>query len=390
MSDTKIRQILDETYRHVENNLENGESVGPDLPPVVKRRIDQWKFGGYGWTSPVNLLMTAAWVKHVKHTQDVCLIWARNTDGEIVNGFSIRSMDEKFTVPFVNKYTIFDKFCSYNSGMQGTRALEKCKLREDGTRLERDTELGQKVRFDIVLFQNIMNDINDLNSKQALDVFAYFVEIALKVKKRIADEMGAVPISRISDRIVVQRKIVESVESFNDPQFVKIVVAAILELLIEGLPKLENCSLKGVEGSQTSADTQSGNPGDLWIEAVDGSVIVGCEVKDTSKTIGFDVLAAVDKRTCNHANLTQYFLVSAAMAPVAFDDLCDPQWGKLITDYASRGIIISTLSVKELLGMAEFSADVTLLPDKITTFLKVTSNLKLETVKKWAALIADK
>ena len=156
VDESKIRNLLDEAYVRVADAVAKEESVGSDLPTILKRNIDAWNFGGYGWTSPVNLLMTAAWVKHVDAPQDVCLIWARNTEGPIPGGFSIRSMDEKFTVPLVNKYTIFNQFCSNNSGMQGSRALEKSKLREAGTRIERDSELGQRVSFDIVLFQTLI------------------------------------------------------------------------------------------------------------------------------------------------------------------------------------------------------------------------------------------
>lgn len=387
VNEVNIFERLDSCYYEVEKILENNETVATVLNPVTKQRIDRWQFGAYGWTSPVNILMTAAWYKWIFPEQDVCKIWSRNKDGKINGGFSIRNFDESYTVRFVTKYRLYNQFCSPNSGMQGTRALEKSR---DHGRINRNTDLGQKVLFDIELFKNILNDINESDSGHARNIFNYFVEKALKVKERILNEMSNIPTANFDGNEKIKEIIFTAVYNFQDPQFVRVVVAALLENLILNVNRFRDCSLMGLGGSQTAADARARTPGDLWIENSQGDPIIGCEVKDPTKSFGFDVLAAIQDRLNNNKTMKYYIGVTAARDAVKNDDAEDRQWDIMVAEYLSQGLSVLFYNLNQFYDYVDFLCDI---DDSIIDMIKLilidTKDLKVNTVQNWTDLLRE-
>lgn len=385
-----ITEKLDECYRAALGNIEAKKSIGDTLPRPVRKNIDTWKFGEYGWTSPVNLLITAAWVKWIKPSQDVCRIWARDEEKKsIEGGFSIRRLDESFTIPFVTKYQIFEGFCSPNSGMQGTRALEKNKLRAEHKRIDRDSDLGQRVTFDIQLFKDILNDINASEPQAAREIFIYFIEHAIRIKEKIKIGKSSIPcIENLRDDVKIKDIIFTAVQNIKDPQFTKVVAFVLLCLLFKEMPKLRNCKLVGLEGSQTAADARARTPGDLWLTNSEGTAIVGCEIKDKTKSIGFDVLGGISTRIKNNPTLKHYILISAASEVIASKDRNDPQWNKILRAYEKQGILILAISLEELYNIVSLSTTINQeVMNLISESLKRTRDLKSFTIQAWTSFL---
>lgn len=170
------RTILDELIKEVK--------AGDDIvvPPLISRNLSKWKWGSYGWVSPASLIVTAAWHKYLYPSVDCCRIWASDENGKpIPGGYSIRSADENVTIPMFAKHDLCKGFCSPNSGMQGSRAIEKMR---GSKRLNRDFAQTQRTVFDLKLFASILNDINELTSDQAKEVLRYLISLAKRPEMR--------------------------------------------------------------------------------------------------------------------------------------------------------------------------------------------------------------
>ena len=383
--DVDVFGLLDECYYEIEKLIEEGGSIGPSVKKLTRQRIDNWQFGAYGWTSPVNILMTAAWFKWIYPRQDVCKIWSNNKLGKIDGGFSIRNYDETFTVRFVTKFQIYNQFCSPNSGMQGTRALEKSR---DHGRIGRDTNLGQRVLFDIELFKNILNDIEDSTPEEARNIFKYFVEKGILIKQRIIKEIENIPSPNLQGSKKIKDVIFSAVYSFKDPQFVRVVVASLIEILIDGVKKFDGCALAGLGGAQTAADARARTPGDLWINNRDGKAFVGCEIKDETKPFGFDVLAAIQDRLDNNKTLQYYLGVTAAHETIKQTDRQDKEWYRFLARYKSQGLSVYFFNLDEFYNYVELFCDIDIsIIDSITRILANTRDLKVNTVNNWTELL---
>lgn len=377
---------LDACATEVITVIEKGGTFAKLFPKALQDRIDAWKFGQYGWTSPVNLMITAAWYKWLHPQQDVCKIWSNHDGMAIPGGFSIRSADESFTVKLICKHQLDRDFCSPNSGMQGTRALEKSRSLK---RIDRGVPITQRVIFDINLFQNIMNDINSLDPEQAKACFCYFLEIGFKIKAKLAAAEDSIPKAPTLQSLVVKNVVLETVANFKDPQFVKVVVAAVLSAMINNYPALNGALLFGVDGAKTAADARSLTPGDLWIDNGTGTIIAGCEVKDSTKTFGFEIITAIENRIKNHLNIKNYLLVTAADQSVTIDVLRDPKWEECLSRLERKGVVISPYTINELLNFLLFTSELdNSLLDQITEFMKIAPDLKLGTIENWSKVLA--
>jgi len=386
-----ITKALDECYDVASHNVKTRNSIQDKLPKLIKERIDNWKFGEYGWISPVNIMMTAAWYKWKNPKQDVCLIWAETSQQEnIPGGFSIRTQDENYTVPFLTKFRLASGFASPNSGMQGSRALEKNNLRDKKMRIGRNDDLEQRVKFDLKLFQNIMNDINESDATTAKNIFIYFVEKAIEHqnKKNIErTKLKKIPKQQIDN---TKEIVTNAISTFKDPQFVKTVVVAIADELIQVSSVYQGCSILGIDGSKTAADARANTPGDFWIIDSSKEVIVAFEVKDQTKTIGFDVLAAIQSRIETYPNLQYYLLVGAGKIAVTNENKNDPQWKKMLQEYESQGVKVYDATVTTLLNTLDFmSQGKHHLLSSISKHLADTKDLKKDTIKKWIDLITN-
>lgn len=368
---------LDEAFFRAE--AQTTPALSGRLPGKLTSGLGKWKYGSYGWTSPVNLLLTAAWYKWLFPTQDICKIWARDhLNNTIPGGFAIRSNDEKYTVPLVTKTGIAQGFCSPNSGMQGSRALEK--MRGAG-RIDRDTPIGQSVSFDMKLFQNILNDINECTSDQALDVFCLLLRIGIDIKEKREAQLASLRSSSVSSSASLG-KVINYTRSVSDPQLVRIVAAYLAQPVVSAA--IDGSVLQGMSGAKTAADSQSKSPGDFWFQTSSGS-IVGAEVKDKSKQIGFDILGAIEARKANNKNMTHYLAISAAASAVSEQNLNDPFWRRNIEMLRSSiGVNVICLSLDELAGLFTLaSGSVNELLQQATIQLTSTIDLKPDTISAW-------
>jgi hypothetical protein len=381
------KKTLDDAFLEIDEKVRLGESLSNDIPVEVLRRIDSWKYGEYGWESPVNLLVTESWYKWLNPRQDICIIWAKAGEKKIPGGFSIRTQDEKYTVPFVNKFNIYKNFCSRNSGMQGSRALEKNNLRSSGTRIERNSNLGQAVKFDIDLFKNILNDINDGGKQGAENIFKYILEIAIKRKKAISSKLESMLDRSKLKKGFNENILFEALEQIQDPQFVRSVVACFLKSLTRNTKKFANSQVENLTGSKTGADARSGTPGDLWIKQND-LIIFGCEVKDSSKKFGFDILSAVEERIVGFPDLRDYLLITGSHRSVDPETESDPQWEVKLEAIRQSGCRVHLFTINEFIKFLclTSSADENLIAE-ISKILAVTLDLKVNTIQNWENIL---
>lgn len=379
---------IEEAYHEVEAIVEDGNSLGSSLPQIIKTRIDSWKYGKYGWIAPVNLMMTAAWYKWINPAQDICLMWADDNDNrKIQGGFSIRSADESITVKLVAKYGLYKHFCSSNSGMQGSRALEKNQLRSMHKRIDRDSELGQRVSWDLQLFKHIMNDINEQPPEGAKLIFQYFLELAIRNKIKRQKELDAVPKIERTDKSKLKNIIFSSLNQIKDPQFVKVICSSLLNHLLSGCKKFTTFKLTGIRGFRTGADARARTPGDCWFTRGD-DICVGCEVKDSTKQFDFEILSAVEDRWENNPAMEYYFLITAADEAVPETVRKDPYWQKKLASLSKRGLEVIPITVCVLFDWVELFTDIDeQFINDTSELLKRMKDLKDDTLEIWSAIL---
>jgi len=377
-----VRKIAETALEAVEKQT----SAGDQIPANLKRRIGEWKYGAYGWTSPVNLLITAAWVKALYPSQDVCMIWAKDGDGKaIAGGYSIRTLDEKITVPIVSRFDIWPDFCSNNSGMQGSRALEKAR---GASRVERNASLSQRVLFDLSLFANTLNDINELDAEKARAACQCFFEIGFHVKRKRDATLKILMASKAGGHKDVVGFVLDACETMRDPQFVRSVVAAVLVLMLKHQPQFRDATLKGIESKKTGADTQTTGSGDLWIEQ-NGFPSLAVEVKDNTKTFDFAILSAVNARLKNNPTLKTYFMITAAETALSIHVASDSQWNKQLDELRRGfGCAIVVMTLRDFLGIAACLLPIeNELLNAISKCLGTTPDLKKETLSEWIRIL---
>jgi hypothetical protein len=373
----QVSKKLDEAFAYAESF--SFLSLSKKRPPKMTETLTRWNFGAYGWTSPVNLMLTAAWYKWLHPKQDVCKIWASDHNKKPIPGaFAIRSNDEKFTVPLVTKTSIAPNFCSPNSGMQGSRAIEKMRSEE---RINRDTPINQKVSFDMQLFQSIMNDINDCTSDQAYYYFCLLLRKGIDIKSKRESELASLTSKKASTKTAIS-KLLNFCDTVGDPQFIKTFTACMLKPFVQ---KIQNTpELIGIEGSKTAADSQSKAPGDFWFKGHRGEII-GVEVKDKTKKIGFDILHAIESRKTNNPNMAHYIAVSASISAVSEENLKDPFWDQKVNQLREMaGVNVVFFSLRDLAGMYTlFGGSPESLIAELTNLLSRTIDLKPNTIKNW-------
>ena len=377
-----ISEKLDEAFAEAESKTIG--QIESNIPQVQLSSLRAWSFGSYGWTSPVNLLITAAWYKWLFPEQDVCKIWANDhSKKKIDGGFAIRSNDERYTVPLVAKTRITNGFCSPNSGMQGSRAIEK--MRGQG-RIDRDSPIEQAVSFDMSLFQNIINDINDCDSAKAYQYLLYLLRIGIDIRnERIAKISSLAKNTTKIDMSIYD--VLEFCENISDPQFVKLLAIALLEPLVSKFH--QNLETGGIEGSKTAADTQSKSPGDFWFYDQDKNPVIGVEVKDKSKNIGFEIIGAIENRKENNPTLTTYFAITASKIAVKEAVIKDKFWlqniARIRNDLDLNIITLSFLDICSLLIFLQ--VDHSKILHRANKLIIKMDDLKKDTMDKWIEFV---
>lgn len=265
-----IRQELDDLI------IETQEYDKAAIPQRLLSYLSKWKWGSYGWVSPASLMYTAAWRKYYYPEIDCCKIWATDENNKAIpGGYSIRTEDENISIPILAKHDLCAGFCSPNSGMQGSRAIEKMRSLK---RLDKDFDNAQRTVFDLKLFAAIMNEINDLNHEQLLEVLKYFICTAKSIKAK-RDEINQALLAETTASF----DLLDALAEIHDPELTKCVVAACLQVIFSGY----GFEVSGVTDNKTAADARAGKPGDLTIEK-SGKVFVAIEVKDKTQSIDWN------------------------------------------------------------------------------------------------------
>lgn len=274
------RQIRAELDTLVQETTSYDSSV---LPSTLIDKIGRWKWGSYGWVSPVSLMFTAAWRKYYYPEIDCCRIWADDEKHQpIEGGYSIRSEDESISIPILAKHDLCQGFCSPNSGMQGSRAIEKMRNLK---RLNTDFDSAQRTLFDLKLFAEIMNEINELEHNQLFELIKYFICIAKGIKAH-RDEVNA----SICCATDANFSVIDFLGQIHDPEFTKCVVAACLEAVFSK----HGIQVVGAEDYKTAADARAGKPGDLALEK-NGKYVLAVEVKDKTQRIDWNNLERANR-----------------------------------------------------------------------------------------------
>jgi len=377
----EIRRLLDEAYLEVEKALVANPDASIALPESLKTLIEKWSYGVTGWTSPLNILLTASWYKWLNPKQDVCIIWSENGNGEpIPGGYSVRSYDEGFTVPLVTKHDLYKEFCSSNSGMQGARSLEKA--RGIG-RINPNGEISQKVRYDLKLFAETLNEINRADAVLAKKVFQYYLLKATRLKVKRLE--GLIKLQRLKPKTGTDSWLAvrQALNSAKDPQFVKTIAATCLHSISRNAGYI----LGGLDSAMTGADARSGGPGDLHL-SMNGEPRVGIEIKDASRKIGFSILSAVRERILNN-NLSQYMVIVDSQSQLEDEVREDPEWIRQIDAMRSSGCPVVILGLEQLWSIARVTASDAKLMEIVADLIPKTTSLKKGTADHWIKAVSS-
>lgn len=307
------------------------------IPIGLKRRLDQWKWGETGWLSPANLIVTAAWRKAFHPEQDCCRIWARDSQNKpIPGGYSIRTSDEQVTVPIFSKHDLCTGFCSANSGMQGTRAIEKS--RGIG-RINRNIVLQQRTVFDTQLFADILNDLNDLSEDASIEALKYLIAIAKRARRD--RERADLILQGVPPKI----NLLGFSSEAKDPEFVKCIAAACLDALYADL----GFHLDGVGDFKTASDRRAEKAGDLTLTRR-GESVIAVEVKDQSRLLDWQNLNSARETFRRFPNLSAFYFIlearSAAHDPIVVD------MARQVSAESGSFFPITFLSLQDLFGLA--------------------------------------
>jgi len=376
---------LERAVTEAEEALRSKVKFSESLPSELACRLAKWPFGKKQWISPVNVMLTAAWYKWLNPVQDVCRIWA-----SVPRGFSIRTVDEDYTVPLVCKHRIYDGFCSRNSGMQGSRKLEGA----SGLGRINRGNLGPDrcTRWDQDLFSNILNDIND-HPKIARTIFLSLLQIGFE-KKFQRESVAATLrefVPKINNRNNEVALILRASQETRDPQFVVAVCEAVFGKICTALPKFDNCKVCGADTAATGANTQSQDVGDLWIESSSGNPIAAIEVKDITRQFDYPDIAAAEERVSAFPEIEDYYLIavqeSVWSSSISQQDLVE----KLSDSMRIHGVLLTALSLRQVLAFAKLCQ--LEVPGEfiqcVTKSLLKTSDISMETLGAWQKLVEE-
>lgn len=338
------------------------------IPPDLLAGLNQWHWGGYGWVSPVSLMFTAAWHKYYYPEIDCCRIWAADESNQpIPGGYSIRTEDESISIPLLAKYDLCSGFCSPNSGMQGSRAIEKMRTLK---RLDRDFDSAQRTVFDLKLFASILNRTNELEHSQLLELIKFFICTAKQIRQRRLQMNEALRTQTAAFDLL------GLLPTISDPELTKCVTAACLSALYGS----SGLSVAGVEDQKTAADARAGKPGDITLEK--GAVpVVAVEVKDKTQRIDWNNIERAKRIMARHPGLRAFLFVLESR-----DAATDPRVNEMVRSAQLRtedGRLISIMSLHALYRLAAAVLPDTELISLTGQYLALAPAVKPETKTAW-------
>lgn len=360
---TIIRNELDNLI------IETQEYDKNAIPQRLLAYLEKWKWGSYGWVSPASLMYTATWRKYYYPDMDCCKIWSADENNKAIpGGYSIRTEDENISIPILAKHDLCAGFCSPNSGMQGSRAIEKMRSLK---RLDKDFDNAQRTVFDLKLFAAIMNEINDLEHEQLLEVLKYFICTAKDIKAK-RDKTN----QSLTADFAVSFDLLDALSSIHDPELTKCVVAACLQAIFSGY----GFEVAGVEDSKTAADARAGKPGDLVIEKA-GKTVVAIEVKDKTQSIDWNNIERAKRIINKHPELDTFMFVlenrNSATNSTINEMVKSPQLA------TKDGKIITIVSLYTLYYIAKPIVSDLVLIKLTSSFIAKAPSIKPETKALW-------
>lgn len=363
MNDVQIRKELDVLIdKTITYSIER-------IPHELLLDLAKWRWGSYGWISPASLMFTAAWHKYYYPAVDCCKIWASDENNRpIPGGYSIRSEDEGISIPLLAKYDLCEGFCSPNSGMQGSRAIEKMRTLK---RLNRDFDTAQRTLFDLHLFASILNQINELNRDQLLELIKFFICTA----KEIREKRNAInSVLRLETEATFD--LLDYLGSIADPEFTKCVTAACLNLLYRS----NGLTLSGVDDFKTAADARAKKPGDITLEK-DSVPVIAVEVKDKTQRIDWNNIERAKRIINQHSKLHAFLFVLESR-----DASTNTTINEMVKSPQLRtvdGKKISILSLHDLFCLVRGIAEETELINLTGQYLSLAPAVKPETKTAW-------
>ncbi|MDR2132938.1 MAG: hypothetical protein LBP30_06280 [Clostridiales Family XIII bacterium] len=235
----------------------------------------------------------------------------------------MRGADEGISIPLLAKHDLCSGFCSDNSGMQGSRAVEKMRSLK---RLDADFDTAQRTVFDLKLFA------------------------AIDVRKFLADTA--------------------------DPELTKCVVAACLDVIFAP----HGCMLAGVEDYKTAADARARKPGDLCV-VYNGEPRIAVEVKDKTQTIDWNNIERAKKIIDANGAVRDFVFVlerkQSISHPIIAEMFSAPKFDK---DPYNR---ISIVSFQDMYLLALSIADSDAIAAKTSEFIALAPAIKPETKDRW-------
>jgi len=338
------------------------------IPAKLQNDIKQWKWGSYGWTSPTSLIITVAWKKYFYPTQDCCKIWAKDENGQrIEGGYSIRSDDEQITIPLLAKHDLCKDFCSDNSGMQGSRALEKMRSLK---RLNVDIAVQQRTIFDIKLFVSIINQINDLNEKQALEALKLLIVQAKSIKQ--ARQQKDIALSNSSGEM----DLIALLSEISDPELTKCISAACLTILYEP----HGLKLDGVTDHKTAADARAEKAGDLILQS-GNETLIAVEVKNKSISIDWQNIRRAVKILNAHPSIRNFLFILENRTATTEEIIREIVSSHELS--TSPGNKISFLTLHDLFNMTRPITDIATIVKITGKYLAIAPSIKPETKDAW-------
>jgi len=361
-----IRQVLDNI---VNTTVSFDKSK---VPTDLLKNINKWRWGSYGWVSPASLIFTATWRKHFYPNEDCCKIWAKDESNvPIEGGYSIRSEDESITIPVLAKYDLCTGFCSPNSGMQGSRAIEKMRSLK---RLNTNFDTSQRTVFDLKLFALILNQINELNAEQALEALKYQILIAKDIKEKRYKTN-----TELQNSPSANFRLLEFLQNTADPELTKCIVAACFDVVLLN----DTMTLDGVSDYKTASDARAQKPGDLSL-IKDDKTVIAIEVKDKTQTIDWNNIDRAKKIINDNPELINFIFVlenrNATITNVIQEMIASEQF------QSGPCYKITFLSLHDLYLLALASASENTIAAKTGYYLSVAPNVKPETKEKWLDL----
>lgn len=331
------------SYEHTANIT--SLSLASQLPRQLAKSLSNWEFGEYGWTSPTNLLVTAAWTKWLNPMQNVCKIWATDSNNTpIEGGYSIRSYDEQVTVKIFCKYMLTTNFCSNNSGMQGSRAIEKAREYKE---IKPGLTIQQRVLFSMDLFVDIMTRINSLDSNQAHTCFLYFFYKSLEIKGKLMLEQKSAVATLQSVSADAYKWILNSIGNIKDPEFTRALCGC---LCAARWPEL---FLMGLNDAKTSANARSQSPGDFWLNDSSQKPVIAGKCKAEGIQFSWKDLSNAKLRLKEYPSCKLYLCITADNIAMDTDITSNPEqlsaWIKSVDDLKiSHDISFMAITLRDL------------------------------------------